>query len=244
MDIYNVAHSPIQVAEQRLAYQGLLSAKGISYAPANKVIVIDGDSNFTGNGNATPWPNLAIPALTPTTQARSFAVAGSFVINGNNPAGNDLTTRAPMLKAAIAPVVGRPGARIIAVVESGTNDLGNVTAATLYAEMKTYCLDLIAHGVNRLILVTPLATTRTGSTGGPMQADINAYRTMVLADPTFYWAVVDTRADQLIGGDGAAGPVNSGAATTYFLDGTHLNNAGQVRWNALIQPVIQSALNS
>ena len=113
------------------------------------------------------------------------------------------------------------------IAYAGSNGLGLAgnSAATEYANFKTYIADRIAAGqpANRIVAVP---TTARDSIAEPVREAYNA--AMVGDDDDLGYRVARSDLDPDIGAAGA------NADTDWFYDGLHLNNAGHARLAQII----------
>lgn len=221
---YNVGHTTAQQARQFATISTLMAAKGVTLAPLSRLVVFEGDSITTGNGTATPYPNVVMPNLTPITQGRNFAAASATISGGSTPT-NSLVARAPQVDVvfADAPAHG------VLVVAAGHNDAGYCTAAQSYANYKAYC-QARRPNVKKIIACSLLPSTVGGF--NVWRAAWNALLYADIAAGGIYDGLIDWAADPTIGPDAAA------SNATYFPDGIHPTTAA----HAIMAPIAQTAI--
>lgn len=189
-----------------------------------KRIVFKGSSTTKGNASSGLCTNF-IHRLEPYYPDAEFF---SYGVGGTDQADFDSTAPLDVDAAYL------PGYDNVLVLQSGSNDIyvDNVSAASLLAQVKNYCLQRRSLGY-RIVLWTVLPRGATNSAANLVR---EAYNDLVRAEPLGTWwdAVADVAALPELQ-DGAQ------ASTTYYnADTIHLNDAG----HSLVTPVVEAAVSS
>lgn len=211
--LYNTGQTPTQIRATIVDVQTLLASRGVTQS--NQALIgYEGDSITADQGpslNTYPYL-LTIPAA---RLPRNYAVSGSTVA--------DMVTRATNVLPPNVPVAAK-----ILTVLIGHNDMASGdSAATFFANLKSYCLARKAEGWV-VVVATVLPSTVSG-----FNVKRNAANVLIRADPSFYDALCDFDTNPTIGADAAASNV------TYYSDGTHPTQAGQ----NLLAPIMQATIN-
>lgn len=197
-------------------------------------IAIAGDSNCTGVGCTLNrnWVNQL--TLTTTTTRCNISEASLTLAIGATDAATLVDTQI---------VAGKTN---VLIVQLGSNDfaLDGTSAATLYANMKTYCLARQSAGWSKIIVAG-----MTPRTDVDIEAKRQALRTSLLGDfvtatgQSLTWTgaayadyYVDIYSNAAIGATAA-----SDSLTYYAADKVHLNNTGSAVYAGLVQPAIYLA---
>jgi lysophospholipase L1-like esterase len=131
----------------------------------------------------------------------------------------------------------------VVVFMAGTNDLGGgASAATAYNSMKTYCNAVAAVGITKMVVGT-LMDRSSNFTNGVTASSFNVARatynnllkTQLMTDCPVVKQIADVAADSRLGANGASIP------TTYFVDGTHPNDAGYAIMASIFATAIRAA---
>jgi len=187
---------------------------GVTIPAWRNWVVFEGDS-ITSNG----WPYTAQAAISPFPQGHTAAVAGAKIA--------DLVSRET---ADNATLMASPTSNVLAVLV-GANDQAE-GASAFVASLKSYCLAQRAAGWNKIVVLTILPQTTSG-----FNAFRDAANPLIVADTSFYDAIVRLDQDPVIGCDACA------ANTAYYnADGIHPNTAGENILAADVVPVLRSVL--
>jgi lysophospholipase L1-like esterase len=217
--LYDVAHSAAAVASNSAALKARMASLGVTIPAWRNWVMFEGDS-ITAGQDGTPFGYTAQAAITPYPQGIITAVAGSNI--------GTMVSREAADNALLQP---SPTRNILTVL-IGANDLGDVGGASGFvANVKSYCLAMRAAGW-KIVVLTVLPRTYSG---------FNAWRDtvnpLIVADTSFYDAIVRLDLDPAIGCDACA------ANTTYYnSDGLHPNTTGENAIAADLLPVLTGIL--
>ena len=225
--LFNRVLSSAEIASVRAALAARAAKSGINLG-TERIYAAEGNS-ITAMASYT-YPHLFGPNANPPVLGSVFAVSGSGIA--------DMVRRAPNVDAQIP---ASPGSRkFILSVMIGRNDLSTGYSGPGGTGIAGWLTDLAAYLDARrakgwkVVLCTILPATA----GGFNAARDTANATLRTWVGVHCDAIADMASDPTMGidGDGSTtGPWN----TTYYADGTHPTNAGQV----LLEPYLRAAVN-
>ena len=217
--LYSTAHSAAAVAANSAILKARMAQLGVTIPAWRNWVMFEGDS-ITAGAAGTPFGYTAQTAITPYPQGIITAVPGSNI--------SDLVSREAADNALLQP---SPTRNILTVL-IGANDLGDAGGASGFVgNVKSYCLAMRAAGW-KIVVLTVLPRTYTG-----FNAWRNEVNSLIVADTSFYDAIVRLDLDPVIGCDACA------ANTTYYnADGLHPNTAGENVIAADLVSVLRSVL--
>lgn len=212
--LYSTAHSGATVQSNTALLRARMAQLGVTIPAWRNWVLFEGDS-ITSNG----WPYTAQAAISPFPQGRTASVPASRI--------TDLVSRESPDNATL---MASP-TRNVLVVLAGANDQSE-GAASFVASLKAYCLAQRAAGWNKIAVLTILPQTTSG-----FNAFRDAANALIVADTSFYDAIVRLDQDSVLGCDACA------ANTTYYnTDGIHPTTAGENLLAADVVPVLHSIL--
>jgi len=234
--VCNIAHSASQVRSNSTSIGAIITGRGGTVNTIDTWLAFEGDSLSDPNGAPPPsgrdftngWVYMLLHNLSPTLQARNFALSGSTIVPGTLSIAN--VARYQLIDATY----DASRSKNILTVFVGANDLNSgVTASSFVAQLKAYCL--ARRGVGWLINVVLPLPQKAAHTG--VNALKDAIIALMLADPDWQNGVaahVLSRTDL----ESHIGPNAAAEDTTLYSDGEHLATLG----NTYLWPVINTAL--
>ena len=231
MRVYSTQLAAADVATVTQAMYSEAAVRGIptSPAPVNQVgaqFHAIGDSITYGYLANAPWSALMTLANQPTYTINNWGITG---ITALSVAASEANRVAPLCRSSAGPAV--------AVTTLGTNDLATLQGMTVQSVFRTTMAEVqtLKQAGCRVFVGTMLSRVGTDPQGATMDADKNAYDTLILSSAKALGAdgVIDFAANPLIGADGANG-------NSYFnSDRVHPTTAGQ----QLMAAAASNALN-
>ena len=217
--LYNVAHPAATVATNSAILKARMASLGVTIPAWRNWVMFEGDS-ITAGAAGTPFGYTAQAAITPYPQGIITAISGSNIAT--------LVSREAADNALLQP----SPTRNIMTVLIGANDMGDAGGASAFvANVKSYCLTMRATGW-KIVVLTVLPRTFSGFNA--WRNDVNS---LIVADTSFYDAIVRLDLDPVIGCDACA------ANTTYYnADGLHPNTTGENVIAADLVSVLQGVL--
>jgi hypothetical protein len=211
-------------SEIRQAYAALIrKAPQVAPVAADRVYAAAGDS--ITNGFTYCYPYLFGPNANPTVYGANIGVSGWGLA--------DIIADAPVTVDPIVPPGHRAGRKFILSLLIGRNDLHFYSggAAQYAADLGTYFAARKAAGWTHCVLCTVLPATASG-----FNTVRNAFNAIVTANG---WAAAN-HVDEIcnFAADATMGPDAAASNTTYYADGTHPTNAGQVILESIIRPIL------
>lgn len=200
---------------------------GVNYQPTIN-IAADGDSMTAGSGASLNLSWLKLLGLPSNYRVTNWGVPSQ-----------QLATMITNYSTNVAPIYSSAYDYNVLVVLAGTNDVvstgGNVTGATAYSRLVTYCQAAQATGW-KVIVCTMLPRPGNGGSGGSFETDRTTFNNSVKANwSTFANAIVDTTSDANLG------VANANTNLMFFAsDQIHPNSTGY----ALLDRYIYKAINS
>ena len=218
--LYSAPHSAATVAANTAFLKARMASLGVTIPAWHNWVMFEGDS-ITAGAAGTPFGYTAQTAITPYPQGIITAIAGSNIAT--------MASREAADNALLQPSPTRNTLTVLI----GANDLGDAGGATAFvANVKSYCLAMKAAGWNKIVVLTVLPRTYTG-----FNAWRNTVNSLIVADTSFYDAIVRLDLDANIGCDACA------ANTTYYnADGLHPNTTGENAIAADLVPVLTGIL--
>ena len=218
--LYDVAHPAATVAANSAILKACMASLGVTIPAWRNWVMFEGDS-ITAGAAGTPFGYTAQTAITPYPQGIITAIPASNIANlvSREAADNALLQQSPT--------------RNVLIVLIGANDMGDAGGASAFvANVKSYCLAMRAAGWSKIVVLTVLPRTFSGF--NDWRNSVNA---LIVADSSFYDALVRLDLDPVIGCDACA------ANTTYYnADGLHPNTTGENVIAADLVPVLQGVL--
>jgi lysophospholipase L1-like esterase len=233
MALWNRALNDLEVRDSVAALQARAARVDVSASSHARIVAFEGDSISGGFSYSYPFKFGA--------NASPVVLANVFATSGQTLAG--LNTRAATVDAVLPPIIARVGRRFILTVLIGANDLNGYAGATDAIAAASYTADLAAYCDARrqagwyVIVCTLLPRDPVAA------ANYNARRNIVNSNITGSWvglhcdAIADFGADATVGGDAAASPASG---NTYYADGLHPTDAGQV----ILEGIIRTKINA
>jgi hypothetical protein len=227
--LYTVAQSQeeIQLCVQYLREQMAARSQTMNTPRAN--VIWQGDSHTARNPGFWTAAKTAYPQ--PTYQA-NLGLSGA-------------------LTSSVATVVFARGVKNILFLHIGTNNLATIASSdgggvVVKGKVKTLCdnyrIQAAAEGATSLKIVVVTCLPRTtlfngGVNAAAYETERTAFNNAVVSDTSFYDYRVDVHLDNPMG-TSSTEPNN----TTYYSDGTHMNQAGIDRLQPLINAVLTAEL--
>lgn len=218
MSSYNGTFTDLEFNTELAALKAYYAAPDLIIANEN-LLVIDGDSNSTAIGAtnvAGEWG---------TVLAAQLAATGvqNLIYRSEGCASRTLASLTAY-RQTLAWRLSTARAHSVYILMCGENDLINTAGATVFNNAKAQMQYMkLNTPFTKLVLVTP---PPRNDGGGSYVANITAFNNALAADPTM-GGILDGIID--VGGDSILGPSTSAANTTWYPDGTHLNNIGCAR---------------
>lgn len=207
---FMVANAAGTAAQQANARRAAYVVADIQPQVRDQIVTLGDSTTFSyTTDSARTWPNDMQDALLPAHPMRVFnlgvpGITSAGVLGSEVPVANSLF---------------RAGARNIATVLAGTNDLGTLTPAAIVANLQSICTSLTATGF-QVVLVNILPR------GDAQAANATALRAAIAAATFAAVKVVDPASVAAL-----ATPTN----TTYFYtDFVHETNLGEAALGALM----------
>lgn len=231
--LFNAAESAGNVA----ALYAWAQSRGVS-SSYNGNLVLDGDSETAGAGNTLNrnW-------------FRQLTLSGTTRRANTSEAGITLATLVSEASTFVDPQIQSGGMTNALGVFAATNDLvGGATAATVYANTKTYCAARKTAGWGPVFIIGMLPRTGQETARQALRTDLLGDFTVSTSMPLVYAAGAGTTyADYYldIAGDANIGAANANTNATYYAaDQIHLNNTGSGVLTGYAQSLIYKVLPS
>lgn len=186
-------------------------------------LVTDGDSITFGAGLVAPYNNY-------TVSAADIIGSGYGTPSNVSHSGDTIQDRINAQSTAVFPLFDGTKAKNICSIFAGTNNIAqNQSAATAFAQLKTYCSNTKANNAAWIIPVWTMLPRNGlftgGQTGAAFETARQAFNAAIRAEVSPPWdVIVDAGADPLMGAPGACNN-----AIYYQGDFVHPTKNGQAR---------------
>lgn len=213
---------------RRLAICLALALSAMAQSPVN--IAWEGDSITDPNTgfvlSTLQYPYIITRAAPLYLNAKIFAVSGNQV--------SDLTARQATVNAYFDSA--HYSYNILSIL-IGTNDIvtGGKSAATVYADLKTYCQLMLAAHPWKIVIIAVLPRDGNGTTAAVFNPIRNALNNLIAGDPTFYSYFINPTTEVHVWCDSC-----SSNPTYYFAggDNTHPVSAGHAIMATYVSTVV------